>query len=118
MNIRTVLTFLLFITQAACEPQRTQEINFDKLGFNASNPKDEIEHQTESDTTFVVMQEYAEGFSYDMKYATDDNFLKRKVYSCDKCMIRKEVANKLIAANDSLINLGFRIKFFDCYRPV
>lgn len=70
------------------------------------------------DTAFVVMDKYATGFVYDMKYATDDNFLKKKVYACDQCLLRKEVAEALKGANESLRELGLRIKFFDCYRPV
>lgn len=70
------------------------------------------------DTAFVVMNEFATGFAYDMKYATDDNFLKKRVYSCDQCLLRKEVAEAIQKANNSLLEQGLRIKFFDCYRPV
>lgn len=70
------------------------------------------------DSGFVVMNHYSSDFVYDMKYATDDNFLKKTVYSCDHCLVRKEVAEALIKANNSLIKQGFRIKFYDCYRPV
>lgn len=70
------------------------------------------------DTGFIIMNEYSPDFVYDMKYATDDNFLKKTVYACDQCLLRKEVADAIIKANNSLVNKGFRIKFFDCYRPV
>ncbi|MEP4095744.1 M15 family metallopeptidase [Reichenbachiella sp.] len=70
------------------------------------------------DSAFVVMNKYSDGFVFDMKYATEDNFLKKKVYACDHCLLRKEVADEIIRANLEFKKLGFRIKFFDCYRPV
>lgn len=76
------------------------------------------EFESVPDTGFVVMNEYSGDFVYDMKYATDDNFLNRIVYSCDQCLLRKEVADAIIEANKSLMGQGVRIKFFDCYRPI
>jgi D-alanyl-D-alanine dipeptidase len=70
------------------------------------------------DTDFVVMNNYARNFVYDMKYATADNFLKKAVYACDQCLVRKEVADALQEVNDFLANRGLRIKFYDCYRPL
>lgn len=70
------------------------------------------------DTGFVVMNNYASGFFYDMKYATDDNFLKESIYDCDLCMLRKEVADALKHANERLYPRGLGIKFYDCYRPL
>ncbi|MFN3402746.1 MAG: M15 family metallopeptidase [Cytophagaceae bacterium] len=71
-----------------------------------------------SDSDFVVMSKYASGFSYDMKYATEDNFLKKKVYSCSECLLRKAVADALIKVNEVFRSMGYSIKFYDCYRPV
>ena len=67
---------------------------------------------------FVDISTLSTTFLYDMKYATTDNFLKEKVYDCDACVIRNEVAEALIAANKELITKGYKIKFFDCYRPL
>lgn len=86
----------------------------------------EVEEQTEkvinqpilSDSSFVNLEEYADGFTYAMKYATEDNFLKKKVYPCAECLVRKEVAEALTEANKELLKKGFRIKFYDCYRPL
>ena len=74
--------------------------------------------QTQSDTTFVLLSSYANGFVYDMRYATSKNFLKKAVYPCASCMIRKQVADALIKANADLKEKGLTIKFYDCYRPV
>lgn len=68
--------------------------------------------------SFVRLADLDDTFAYDMRYATDNNFLKEKVYECDLCVIRMEVAKSLIAANEYFKNLGYKIKFFDCYRPL
>ena len=70
------------------------------------------------DSSFVFIKNWSDDFVDDMKYATEDNFMKKKVYDCDQCMIRKKVALALINANRDFIKKGYRIKFFDCYRPL
>jgi D-alanyl-D-alanine dipeptidase len=71
-----------------------------------------------NDTTFVNLKNYSNDFVYDMKYATSDNFLKAKVYDCAECFLRLKTVKALIEANDSFIKLGYKIKLFDCYRPL
>ena len=70
------------------------------------------------DSSFVLLKMIDSTFKYDMKYATDDNFLKEKVYECDDCLVRYKTAKQLINANNSFKILGYKIKFFDCYRPL
>jgi zinc D-Ala-D-Ala dipeptidase len=70
------------------------------------------------DTTFVNLKNYSQDFVYDMKYATEDNFLKAKVYDCAECFLRLKTVNALIKANQKFIKKGYRIKIFDCYRPL
>ncbi|MEH6679271.1 MAG: M15 family metallopeptidase [Sediminicola sp.] len=70
-----------------------------------------------ADTTFVRLADYSEGFSYELRYATENNFLKAKVYDCAECYTRAKTAKALIRANRSFREKGYRIKFFDCYRP-
>ena len=77
-----------------------------------------IERSNFNDSTFVVLKKLEANFHYDMKYATADNFLKEKVYDCDDCLIRYKTAKQLIIANDSFKKIGYKIKFFDCYRPL
>lgn len=71
-----------------------------------------------SDTTFVNLRDYSNDFIYDMKYATEDNFLKAKVYDCAECMLRLKTVRALIAANNDFLKKGYRIKLYDCYRPL
>lgn len=71
-----------------------------------------------ADSTFVNLKDYSDDFEYDMKYATEDNFLKAKVYDCAECYLRLKTVKGLIAANNALLKKGYRIKIFDCYRPL
>jgi zinc D-Ala-D-Ala dipeptidase len=57
-------------------------------------------------------------FVVDLKYATTDNFIGKKIYSQSKCLMNKNTAQKLIEANIEFKNLGLRIKIFDAYRPL
>lgn len=78
-----------------------------------------IENQTVvSDTTFVNIKDYSPDFMYDMKYATSDNFLNAKVYDCAECFLRLKTVKAIVKANAILMTKGYKIKFFDCYRPL
>lgn len=69
------------------------------------------------DSTFVRLADYSDGFAYDMRYATENNFLKAKVYDCAECYTRVKTAKALLKANTEFLKSGVKIKFFDCYRP-
>ncbi|BFM41485.1 M15 family metallopeptidase [Flavobacterium sp. CFS9] len=89
------------------------------LSSNAQNESYSSEDNEEiADTTFVNLREYSSDFVYDMKYATEDNFLKAKVYDCAECLLRYKTVIALIAANRDFMKDGCKIKIFDCYRPL
>lgn len=65
------------------------------------------------DATSVV-----EDLGLDLRYATADNFLKKKVYpDSARCLLLPESASKLKAAAAVLRPQGYRLKVYDCYRP-
>lgn len=70
-----------------------------------------------ADSTFVRLADFSDGFAYDMRYATKNNFLKEKVYDCAECYTRVKTVKALLAANAKFKEKGVKIKFFDCYRP-
>ncbi|WP_293332308.1 M15 family metallopeptidase [Microcoleus sp. CAWBG58] len=53
----------------------------------------------------------------DIRYATTNNFLKRKLYSTAKCALRSSVAQKLGKVQTDLEKIGLGLKVYDCYRP-
>ena len=71
-----------------------------------------------SDTTFVNLKDYSENFIYDLKYATNDNFLKEAVYDCAECYLRLKTVKALILASEAFEKDGYKIKLFDCYRSL
>ena len=91
------------------------------LGFT-SNAQNEVYarevRQEIADTTFVNLKDFSQEFIYDMKYATEDNFLKAKVYDCAECLLRFKTVQALIAASNDFKKKGFKIKLYDCYRPL
>ena len=70
------------------------------------------------DSTFVNIKDYSKDFIFDMRYATTDNFLKAKVYDCAECYLRLKTIKGLINANNMFMKKGYRIKLYDCYRPL
>lgn len=54
----------------------------------------------------------------DLRYATQDNFLKAQVYPDGaRCLLLPETARRLKVAADTLRAQGFRLRLYDCYRP-
>ncbi len=70
-----------------------------------------------ADSTFVRLADFSDGFAYDMRYATTNNFLKEQVYECGECYTRVKTVKALLAANKAFKEKGAKIKFYDCYRP-
>lgn len=59
-----------------------------------------------------------EGYQVDIRYATTNNFTKRKIYDCGRCFLRPEAAQKLDKIRQELEQKhGVGIKLFDCFRP-
>jgi len=70
------------------------------------------------DTTLVNLSDYTRDVVLDMKYATNDNFLKEKVYDCQECYLRYATVKALLKAQAQASRYGYRLRIFDCYRPL
>jgi zinc D-Ala-D-Ala dipeptidase len=54
----------------------------------------------------------------DMRYATTDNFTKVRLYPIGaRCLVHRSMARGLTFAANRLRREGYRIVFWDCYRP-
>jgi zinc D-Ala-D-Ala dipeptidase len=54
----------------------------------------------------------------ELRYATDNNFVKAKMYDCGRCFFRPDAAEAVAKAHKLLKEKGFGgLKMFDCYRP-
>lgn len=74
--------------------------------------------QIKNQPALVDLTSLTDDFSYEIRYATTKNFIGEKLYDCAKCLLQPEVAKAIIVANDYFCQLGFRIKIYDCYRPL
>lgn len=118
--MKNILFFTTLCTIVfSCTTQRSIVSSENSISKNdAQSFKDTYISQSLNDSTFVNLKNYSNDFVYDMKYATDDNFLKSKVYDCAECYLRYKTVKALIKANKSFMKLGYKIKLFDCYRPL
>ena len=69
------------------------------------------------DTVFVDLKELDTTFVFDIRYATPHNFTGEVLYPCARCLLRKAVVLKLLMVQYYLLEKGYRLKIFDCYRP-
>ncbi len=70
------------------------------------------------DSAMVELINYDSSLVLDIRYATEDNFMKQKVYPCAKALLRKVAAEALFEAHQKLKEHGYRIKIYDGYRPL
>ncbi|OCR02122.1 peptidase M15 [Oscillatoriales cyanobacterium USR001] len=54
----------------------------------------------------------------DIRYATTNNFLKKKLYPVARCILRSSVAQRLSRVQENLQKIGLGLKVYDCYRPL
>jgi D-alanyl-D-alanine dipeptidase len=55
----------------------------------------------------------------DLRYATADNFMRRRVYpTASRCLLLAPAAARLAQASERLRAVGFRLKVYDAYRPL
>lgn len=101
--------FFIFCTIFCLFSCKSQTVVLDNLSKNQA---------IVNDTAFVNLKDYSKDFVYDMKYATSDNFLKAKVYDCAECFLRLKTVKAMIEANETFMKMGYKIKIFDCYRPL
>ena len=121
------LFFFLFLLAVSCKNEPKKEVETSsppELKVLDVLPKTEAEKPKSfksfiglADTTFIRLADFSDDFVYDLRYATINNFLKAKVYDCGECYMRVKTAKALLKANKAFMEKGYKIKFFDCYRP-
>lgn len=71
----------------------------------------------DSSKELADLEEIIPGIILEIKYATDDNFLGKKVYNLAKAFLRKDAADSLLKVEKELNSKGLGLKVFDAYRP-
>lgn len=69
-------------------------------------------------SNLVNIADLSSEFAYEVRYATDNNFIGEVLYDCSVCVLQKEVAEALVKANEYFCEQGYRIRLYDCYRPL
>jgi D-alanyl-D-alanine dipeptidase len=119
------ILFVLLLFTISCGVKRDLVLNTDEKTTKIESSEVIIPKKVSTDievivddTSFVSLKKYDASFMYDMRYATQNNFLKQKVYDCDECYLRLKTVKLLIEANNDFKKLGYTLKLFDCYRPI
>ena len=71
-----------------------------------------------SQEKLVNLKDLSTEFNYEISYATPNNFIGETLYDCAECLLQPEVAEALLLANQYFCEKGYRIKIYDCYRPL
>ena len=59
------------------------------------------------------------GFVVELRYSTADNFFQRALYPKGaRCLLLRPVAARLARAAEDVARHGYRLKVWDCYRPL
>jgi len=59
-----------------------------------------------------------DGIILDLRYASENNFTKNKIYDCGRCFLRPELASRIKNLQKEIKDrYGMKLKLFDCYRP-
>ena len=53
----------------------------------------------------------------DLKYASEDNVIGKKIYHQNKCLLHPHAEKNLVKASNIAIKLGYKLKVFDAFRP-
>jgi len=70
------------------------------------------------DSPLIDIQKVNPNIRIDIRYATENNFMKEKLYPEARCLVRKEIAEKLSRIQQRLETKGLGLKIFDGYRPL
>ncbi len=124
MKIQAAFIILLWGFVSCQQHQTTESVVIPVKKSNSEKlekyPKKLLKGTTAAiDTTqkWIELKSIDSSFMYDIRYATKNNFVHKKMYPCPKCFVRVEVAKALLKIQDELKSKGWKIKLFDCYRP-
>jgi D-alanyl-D-alanine dipeptidase len=67
---------------------------------------------------FVDVQTVAPGIRLDLRYATANNFTHQVVYPTARCLVRRDVAERLQRVQAALAARHLGLALWDCYRPL
>jgi zinc D-Ala-D-Ala dipeptidase len=75
-------------------------------------------NRTSAHNDLVNLAKTAPKIRQDIRYATANNFMKRKLYPVARCLLHRQVAQQLSQVQTDLAADNLGLKVFDCYRPL
>lgn len=110
MKIKSTLIFLIFLPLLSLGQYKYGLTPTRFADYSASLP---VKPQNE----LIDLEKFIPELVLDIRYATENNFTKEKIYNLAKAYARKPVAEALRKAREEFKKQGFGIKVFDAYRP-
>lgn len=113
--MRKYLFPVLILILIGCQDRKTTQIeywkpntSFDSLG----------QIEMEEDTSkWRELKNIPDRIIIDLVYASEDNFIGRPLYQCERCFLNSGTFKSLLLLSDSLFQHGYQLKILDCYRP-
>jgi D-alanyl-D-alanine dipeptidase len=119
-----LIAFMLVLLCAIClhhttfvRAQEPPQVQIPQPETNPIVPDSIFMSQLPSSARLVDIRTVNRNIRLDIRYATTNNFLKRKLYPISKCALRSSVAQKLALVQTDLEKIGLGLKVYDCYRP-
>ncbi len=77
-----------------------------------------VRKKTPPPSTLVDVAQAIPNAVLEIRYATRHNFLHEQLYEHARCLLRNEAVDALGRVEERLEQQGYRIKLWDCYRPI
>lgn len=109
--MRRYFLFMLLFTSQMAQAQKPPMLTTYKEYLQS------VKHTPEKQ--MVELKQVVNAVVYDLKYATRDNFMQRRMYArgTNITFLRKNAALALAGVQQELNQKGYGIKVFDAYRP-
>ncbi len=97
-----------------------QNVSQNKYGLTVIKTKKEFKKSVKNNPAaqLVNLKKYIPSIVFDLRYASDNNFMQQKLYPpIITTYLRKAAADSLLAVQKALNKMALGLKIFDAYRP-
>ena len=77
-----------------------------------------VKSQFKDNNQLIDIRSFNPNIVLDIRYATQNNFTRSRLYGVARCLLRSTVARKLSLVQQDLEKRGLGLKVYDCYRPL
>ncbi|HET7710368.1 MAG TPA: M15 family metallopeptidase [Thermoanaerobaculia bacterium] len=116
-TVHKVISRLLILLVAACSSAPVVAPNRHGLRVVSDIATYERLAARDPEKRLVDVEQSAPGVRIDVRYATDNNFMRRPLYPIARVFLRAPAARAIAAVQQELAREGLGLKIFDGYRP-